>query len=79
MNDKKELANFCRNVERLKDNYDLSDRQMMKIMHVSYGTLKSIKNGVVPNRISADVLFYLNNYFKVDIASLFTEKYKIER
>lgn len=79
MNEKIELKNFCKNVEKLMQDYSLSNRQMMKIMHVSYKSLISIKNGVIPKRVSTTVLFYLNRHLNVDMASLFTEKYKISK
>lgn len=72
------LKNFCCNIKKIKEDYKLNDRQIMRIMHISYKTLKSIKNGKVPERVSVEVLFYLNNYFNINIASLFTEAYKID-
>ncbi len=74
---RKELKKFCCNVEKIKQDYNLSDEKLMKIMHTSRKSLKSIKNGKVPERVSVEVLFHLNKYFNIDIPSLFTQQYKI--
>ena len=71
------LKNFCCNIKRIKEDYKLNDGQMMKIMHISHKTLKSIKNGALPERVSVEVLFYLNKHLNIDIPSLFTQQYKI--
>lgn len=74
---RKELKNFCCNVKKIKQDYNLSDEKLMKIMHTSRKSLKSIKNGEIPERVSVEILFHLNNYFNIDIPSLFTQQYKI--
>ena len=72
-----ELLNLCNNIKKLMADNNISDTKMMKIMHISLKTLKRIKNGEVPDKMTSLTLFYLHWYFNVNISSMFKEKYEI--
>ena len=67
-----EFQYFCKNVKRLRDEHNLSKKQMAKIMGVGTKTLTSIENGVIPPRASADIIFKLCDYFCINAQELFT-------
>lgn len=65
------LENFCRNVRRLRLLHQLSQNQMAQVMRIGVKSLRKIESGVIPPRLSCEVLCYLQNAFGVPRETLF--------
>lgn len=65
------LQNFCRNVRRLRLLHQLSQNQMAQLMRIGVKSLRKIESGVIPPRLSCEVLCYLHNAFDVSTETLF--------
>ena len=63
---------FCYNVKRLRDEHNLSKKQMAKIMGVGTKTLTSIENGAIPPRASAEIILKICDHFSISPQKLFT-------
>jgi transcriptional regulator with XRE-family HTH domain len=72
MNVSLELKNFCRNVAYLRKKHSLTQAEMAKIMNVGVGTIRSLERGIVPPRLSADVLYSLHDHFHISVDALFS-------
>ena len=68
-----EIYNFCRNVLYLRKKHGLTQVQMAKIMNVGVGTVRLLERGVLPPRLSADVLWRLHDYFHLSVSQLFND------
>ena len=70
-----QCKNFCDNIAILRKRNNLSYSKMAKILHTSVKSLKSIENGVVPKRVSVDIVIYASKFFKCKAANLFLENF----
>ncbi|MBQ7897107.1 MAG: helix-turn-helix transcriptional regulator [Clostridia bacterium] len=60
-----EILNFCRNVKFLRENNNLSKKEMAKILGIGIGRLTKVEKGEIPERMSANVIINICNYFDV--------------
>lgn len=72
MNKKLELNIFCQNVRILRENNNLSKKEMAEKLGISTKSLNKIESGVVPKRLSCDILAYIYLNFGVDVIEIFT-------
>ena len=56
---------FCDNIKFIIENYGFSDEKMCEIMKIGKGSLKLIKNGELPKRISVEVVFNISREVKI--------------
>ena len=71
------ILTFCANIKKLRIKENLSKTKMCKILKISTLSLKSIENGILPKRISCNVLLRACVYFNLkadDILSSIVEK-----
>ncbi len=73
MKNKNEFLIFSDNIRLLRVKYNISKREMAKILGVSVKTLSLIENDVIP-RISVEVVFKTARYFGIQPAWLFQEE-----
>ena len=59
MNINQDICNFCNNVQLLRRSKGLSQRAMAEIMGIGIGSLRKIEYGILPPRLTVDVLFRL--------------------
>ena len=67
-NDEKIL---CQNIKFLRQKHKLTKTQMSNILGISIRTLNRIENGILPSRISCEVLFRIQSNFGIRARELF--------
>ena len=72
MKNKNEFLIFCNNIRLLRETYNISKKEMLKL-GVSVKTLSLIENDVIP-KISVEVVFRTAWYFGIQPAWLFQEE-----
>ena len=58
-----DIQNLLHNITFLRKHHNLSKKKMARLLHIGIPTLNKIEIGVLPDRLSAEVLVYLANYF----------------
>ena len=66
MKNSNEIETFLYNIAYLRKHNGLSKRKMAKILHISTSTLNKIESGVLPPRISANVIWRIKVHFEVN-------------
>lgn len=56
---------FCENIKMLREKENLSKAKMAKILGISVNTLTVIEKGILPQRLSCNVLFRIHQYFGI--------------
>ena len=62
-NKKIDIGIFLHNVTFLRKHHNLSKKKMAQLLHIGIGSLNKIESGVLPKRLSTEVLVHLANYF----------------
>ncbi len=68
---KLETRIFCENVKYLRAVNELSKSEMAQILGISVKSLTSIEEGVVPPRLSCDVVFKIQDRFGIAPTNMF--------
>ena len=66
-----ELNFFCCNVKKVMESHNLTDEEIMKIMHIGRKNLERIKNGILPKRVGIESAFLLADYLNINVCNLF--------
>lgn len=66
--------NFCKNVTLLRKMNNLSQKEMAQICHIGLGSLQKIESGIIPPKLSANILFRLYRHFHIPIKQLFKDE-----
>ena len=74
---KDEIQIFCDNIKILRRHNKLSKTAMCKIMRIGIRSLNSIEKGILPPRISCEVLIRACNYFSVLPKDMLSENIKM--
>ncbi len=67
---------FSHNIKFLREKNNLSKNQMRKILGITSKSLEKIENGILPPKLSANVVFKVQNYFDVPASVVVGEKLK---
>lgn len=67
----KELIDFMKNVAYLRKTYGLSKREMAKTLNIGIESLNKIERGDMPERLSMNVVFSIEDHFKIPARELF--------
>lgn len=51
------------NITFLRKHHHLSKKKMAQLLHIGIGSLNKIESGVLPERLSAEILVHLANHF----------------
>ena len=65
---------FTSNVVWLRKTNSLSKVKMCKILGIGYGSLNKIEKGILPPKLSVDVIFRIARYFGISAGNLVGEK-----
>lgn len=65
---------FCHNVSALRKRHCLSKKKMARILGIGIASLDKIERGVIPKRMSCDVLIRLGKYFDISFCDLLAER-----
>ena len=73
MNDniRKEHDNFTHNVAWLRKHHGLTKKEMAQMLGIGVSSLTKLENGIVPQRMTTEVLNQLCTHFHVDLSDLF--------
>ena len=66
-----EMDTFCRNVKILREQYNLSKKEMAKIAGIGAASLAKIEQGIIPPRVSASIVIKLARHFGIKAHKLF--------
>lgn len=69
-----DIQNLLHNIAWLRKHHGLSNKKMAELLHISIPSLNKIENGVLPKRLSANVLFHLYNHFHLTPYELLTQR-----
>lgn len=61
---------FCQNMKNLRKKYNLTQQQMAFILGISVKSLRKLEDGILPPRLSCDILYRLNSIFGISIDAL---------
>ena len=65
MSTKLEIKAFCQNIKTLRKNYYLSKKSMAKLLDIGIASLNKIESGVLPPRLSCELLVKIHTVFNV--------------
>ncbi len=69
-----QLVNFAHNVSRLRKQYGLSKKEMVKLLEISVYSLNKIENGELPLNIGVKILFNVKKHFGINIKDQLEKK-----
>lgn len=68
---------FCLNVKKLRTAYGLSKKEMAKILHIGIASLTKMEDGILPPRMSYEVVLYICKYFHVTPDQIFSDHFEV--
>lgn len=71
MENDEQLAEFCRNILRLRKVSRLTQKEMAKILGCSVRSLSMLEHGKFPERLGVEVIFRAARYFHISPGELF--------
>lgn len=66
-----ELLYLCRNIKYLRNVHKISKKEMASILGIGVKSLRLIEKGIVPSRLSSEVIFNLHKNFGVKYSDMF--------
>ena len=72
MSTKLEIKLFCQNIKTLRTSYHLSKKSMAKLLSIGTASLTKIESGVLPPRLSCEILTKIYTVFNVPPKVMFT-------
>ena len=66
-----EFIILSKNICYLRARNGLSKKEMAKRLGIGSGTMSKIEKGILPPRLTVDILFYLQQEFDIPIKNLF--------
>ena len=73
MNIQEEITAFCRNIQRIRKKYYLSEKSMAMLMGICEEDLLEIESGSLPDSVTVETLFRLHKVFALPVDAFFTE------
>lgn len=74
---KSELENLCHNIYRLRKANNLTQREMAKILKIGVESLRKLEAGIIPPRMTVDVLYQVYAAFGISPDQLVAKKDEI--
>ena len=68
------LKIFSHNIAVLRAHYGCSQKHMAQLLGISVGSLREIENGIIPPRLTVDVVFAVERHFHISPDTLFSEE-----
>ena len=63
---------LCQNINSLRQQHNLSKKEMSQILGIGMKTLNQIENGILPPRMSCESLFRIQSHFGIRPQQLFS-------
>ncbi len=70
-----EIAVFCQNVKLLRVSRGLNQKEMAKLLGIGVQSLRQVEHGVLPPRLSCDIVFHLHQKFGLSPSEQFQPLY----
>lgn len=67
----KEIKAFLYNVQQIRKRNRISKKRMAEILGIGRGSLTKIEKGILPPRLSVEVVFRIQQYFGISAAEQF--------
>ena len=74
-----ESANLLRNLNHLRRQHHLTQKQMAQILGISITTWRKIEQGIMPPRLSSLVVYRAADAFGIPLFYLFLDSHEFER
>lgn len=71
-----QLKNFLNNISWLQEFYGLSKNKMSKVLKISVESLNKIERGIIPSRISVEILFNIEKAFNIQPHIMFEKDFR---
>lgn len=68
---KQEIIIFCCNLKYLREVNGLSKRKMAAKLNVGVKTLTHLESGILPKRLSCEILFHIKKEFNINPSDMF--------
>lgn len=65
---------FCKNIVLIREKYLFSEREMARSLGISVRQMKKIEKGVLPDRMTARIIFRASRCFGVPPRELFLKR-----
>ena len=60
-----ELEMFCYNIKEIRRHYGIPKKKMAELLGIGVGSLNQIEQGVIPSRLTVEILFAVQKQFKI--------------
>jgi transcriptional regulator with XRE-family HTH domain len=70
----KEIKTFLKNIIWLRKNHGISKKEMSKILHISIVTINKIESGILPLKLSANIIWRIKLHFGVSPSDQFLKE-----
>ena len=67
-----ELEMFCHNMREIRRHYGISKKKMAELLGIGVGSLCQIEQGVIPSRLTVEILLAVQKQFKINPDILFS-------
>ena len=75
-NNRIQFENFLSNVAWIRKKYGISKRKMSKALKISVESLNKIENGILPPKISIDIVFNIYISFGIEPKAMFATNFE---
>ena len=73
---KKQVENLLYNIKWIRKQNRISKKKMSEILGISLCQLNKIENGILPERLQAEIVFRIWHYFGIHPTIQFGKKFK---
>ena len=70
---KNDVLIFCRNIKKLRILNNISQREMAKSLGIGKNSIVKIEKGILPPRLSLEILPKLYEWYGITVSALFKE------
>ena len=67
----KETLTFCQNIKKIREKEKLSKKEMAKRLEIGVNSLTMLENGIIPKRISCELIFKIEDEFDILTKNIF--------
>ena len=68
------IENLSKNIKEIRKANGLTQKEMAKRLGIGVSSLSKLENGILPPRLTVDVLFIIERNFHIKVHRLFGEK-----
>lgn len=72
MNNSNDIANFCRNIYKLRIANNLTQTQFAATLNIDANTIQQLESGSLPDAVTAETLMLIHQQFKITPNQMFS-------